>query len=223
MDDIIETTAVATTTELLAPEEQTIAPAQALTSEQNYLEQLTRWRTLHGSGALPMHIQNAEQAIAIAAMGAELGWSPMKSVRSIYLVKGNPQLSAQAMLGLVYERMPSVSIDIIQNDAEAAKVRARRNPDDSWSEFSFTIEEAKRAGLLTKKGDTWRSYAADMLWARCVSRMCRRKFPDVVQGCYVAGELEAAQEEKPRPKRGQVNEAASALLLGQASEEGGGE
>lgn len=219
MEDIIDTTEVATTTSLLQPEAKAIEPAQGLASRENYQEQLGRWKALLQSGALPAHVQSPQQAIAIAAMGAELGWTPMKALRSIYLVKGNPQISAQAMLGLVYERLPTASIDIVQNDAKAAVVKARRGPDDSWAEFSFTIEEANKAGLMSKKGDTWKAYTADMLWARAVSRMCRRKFPDVVQGCYVAGEIEHVVEAKPKARRGQVNTSASAMLLGQAVEE----
>lgn len=216
-DDIIDTTAAASTSELLQPEPQTLAPEKGLSSADNYNEQLDRWGALQHSGALPSHIKSPQMAIAIAAMGAELGWSPMKSLRSIYMVDGNPELSAQSMLGLVYERMPGASIEILQNDAECAKIRARRNTDDCWGEFSFTIEDARGAGLLSKKGNVWKNYTTDMLWARCVSRMCRRKFPDVIQGCYVVGELESV-EKAPKPKVGQINRDAAALLLGSATE-----
>lgn len=216
-DDIIDTEA--TTTTLLQPDTRAIEPAKGLASGDAYQAQLGRWQALIKSGALPAHVSTPQQAVAIAAMGAELGWSPMKSLRSIYLVKGNPQISSQAMLGLVYERLPSAEIDTVQNDSEAAVIKARRGPHDSWSEFSFTLADAKRAGLTSKRGGVWDAYTQDMLWARAVSRMCKRKFPDVVQGCYVVGELESVAESKPQSRRGEVNEGATALLLGQAAPE----
>ncbi len=221
MADIIDTTEVASTEALLVPAASEIAPERGLDKPQNYGEQMDRWSGLIASRALPQHVKTPQQALAIAAMGAEFGWAPMKSLRSIYLVNGNPQMSAQAMLGLVYERMPEARVEILQNDNEAAKVRSCRGPNEPWAEFSFTYEDAKRAKLPSTPGNTWQHSTADMLWARCVSRMCRRMFPDVVQGCYVAGELETVVEAEPKPKRGEVNESANRLLLGQAPEEGG--
>lgn len=55
------------------------------------------------------------------------------------------------------------------------------------AEASFTIEEAQRAGLANR--DVWKKYTQDMLYARAMSRLSRRLFPDVIGEAYVQGEL----------------------------------
>jgi hypothetical protein len=52
--------------------------------------------------------------------------------------------------------------------------------------LSYTIEQGTRAGLTGK--DNWRKYPADMLAARCISRLAKRVYPDITQGCYVPDE-----------------------------------
>lgn len=202
-----------TTRELLTPQVD-MGPADALRSREHYQRSMDRWGALIGSGALPAHVDTPAKAVAIAAMGEEFGWGPMRALRSIYIVKGNPQMSAQAMLALVYERFPSARIHVTKNDGEGCTIVAQRHADDPELETSFSIEDARKAGLTTKKGTLYGIYAADMLWARCVSRMCRRKFPDVIQGCYVLGDF-GEEPEPAKPRAGEANERAAALLVGE--------
>ena len=64
-----------------------------------------------------------------------------------------------------------------------------------FSKFSYTIEEAKQAGLLGK--DSWKNYPAAMLRARAVSIVARAVFPDSIMGCsYIHEELGAEVNEE---------------------------
>lgn len=204
-----------TTTTLLVPE--ALQPEQALASSRDYEEQLARWHALIRSGALPKHIDTPAKAVAIAAMGAEFGWPPMRSLQSIYLVEGRPTLSAQSMLALVLERCEHARVECLESSTATCKLKARRYEDGAWLEVEFSADDARAAGLLGKRGKVWSAYRSDMLWARAVSRLCRRMFPDVIAGAYVHGELDAAPEPKQRP-RGQANDAAAAALLGTTEE-----
>ena len=59
-----------------------------------------------------------------------------------------------------------------------------------WSDpslISFTIEDAKNAGLLNNP--TWKKYPADMCKARAIARAARAAFPDALLGVYVEGEI----------------------------------
>ena len=54
----------------------------------------------------------------------------------------------------------------------------------------WTLLEAQRASLHTRENSPWVPYPSDMLWARCMSRLCRRWAPDVVLGFYVTEDLD---------------------------------
>jgi len=65
---------------------------------------------------------------------------------------------------------------------------------DKWQEVgpaSFTFEEAKRAGLT--RNATWQKFRQDLLFARALSRGCRRYCADQFGGtAYTEGELDEA-------------------------------
>jgi hypothetical protein len=65
----------------------------------------------------------------------------------------------------------------------------------------WTIEEAKRANLL--KRDTWKSYPADLLFARALTRGIRRYCPDLLMGAaYTPEELGGEVVEIAAPPAG---------------------
>ncbi len=83
------------------------------------------------------------------------------------------------------------------------------------TQVSFTIQDAKTAGLLDKKGSSWSRYPADMLWARAVSRLARVAFPDVLTiHAYTPQDLDP---DSPPPVQAPVTFADAAV----AEPEGG--
>ena len=135
--------------------------------------------------------------VAAAMMGHELGFAVMTSLRSIHVVDGKPQLSAEAMNAIVRRAGHSITGETSAKAATATGVR-RDNGDTMTA--TFTIDDAQRAGL---KGANWQKYPSAMLWARAVSMVCRELFPDVALGSYTLGEL-AEPEEYVQPARGDV-------------------
>jgi len=58
-------------------------------------------------------------------------------------------------------------------------------------ETSFTLEDAKRAGLITGNKDTYSKYPTDMFFNRATSRMYKRFCSDLFnQSVYIHGEIE---------------------------------
>lgn len=55
-------------------------------------------------------------------------------------------------------------------------------------EMSFTIEEAKKAGLV-RSGGAWEKHPADMLRARLISKAVRMICPEAVAGVYTPEEM----------------------------------
>lgn len=147
-----------------------------------------RLSTLIKSGMLPKAVNTPEKAMLIAAKGAELGLSPIYSLTHINVIQGKPTISSELMLSLAYKTCKDAEIVYVKLDKEGCKIKARRSPNHEYSEFSFSIEDAKRAGLASK--DNWRNYPQDMCRNRAVSQCCRALFPDAVGGCsYVEEEL----------------------------------
>lgn len=176
----------------MSAEDTKIVPLRAsaaLASEDAFVEDLKRWRGLIKSGALPAHIKTPEQAITIARMGEVYGWDPIRALRSIYVVDGRPEMSAESMLALVREKCPEAVIVPTEMSAQRVAISVQRPPMPSPVIVSVDIAQFRH---LAKKSN-WANYPEDMLWARCVSRVGRRFFSDVTAGAYTTGELSEAQ------------------------------
>jgi hypothetical protein len=123
----------------------------------------------------------ADAVLAVLMAGYELGVGPMMALQSINMIKGKPSLSPELMRALVTKAGHSV---IVEATNEEASLRAHRRewPDDAWVTFTWTMEDAKRAGLLKGTDSSWAKYPRAMLTARVTSEACRATFPDVIAG-----------------------------------------
>ena len=131
-----------------------------------------------------------EGVFAIVEKARSLGINPMEALNGgFYFVQGKVEMSAQMMNSLVRQARHSITKDRRSDDTVCILHGKRADTGDTWTE-SFSIEEAKRAGVY-KAGGPWQKYPRDMLFARALSRLARQLFPDVVKGCYVEGELSA--------------------------------
>lgn len=145
--------------------------------------------TLVKSGFLPATIKTAEQAMAVAIKGVEVGLPMMQSFSHINVIGGKPAISAEGMNFLIRKNCPAAKIDILERTAEKCRIRAAR-PNSEPVEFEFSMDDAKRAELLANK--TWQKYPKSMLFARCFSDMARTLFPDCIGGIsYTPEELGA--------------------------------
>lgn len=152
----------------------------------------------YNSGLLPTTVKSAAAASIIALKGYELGLPPMVAYAHIAVVNGKPTCSAELMLASIYQKYPNAEINILTRTATGCTIEARRNPNGKMQTFGFTVEDAKRAGLLGK--DVWKNYPEDMCFARAVTRMKRAVWPEVLMGLdYVAEEVEDARDVSQTP------------------------
>lgn len=189
--------------------------------EQQFLLSQQQWEltwkqcgVLVKSGFLPSSINTIEKCVSIVLMGRELGLAPMTALMNISVIKGKPTLEAKLMISLVLKRYPQAYYKIVSNTAQAAEVHLGRDK-ESAGKFSYTITQAKEAGLLSK--DNWKYYPADMLLWRAISRACRVMFPDVltvtshtpdeIEVITIKPEKKPPEEEKPQEEHS-VNESS---------------
>jgi len=146
--------------------------------------------------------------IAASLIGREMGWAPIVSLQRIIVIDGKPTIDAQGMVGLVRAQGHSLmGEDLVDKDGNYAgtKVTGKRLDGDTM-EFSFTLADARTAGLLpAKEKSAWAKYPKAMCWARAVSQVCRMLFADVMLGIsYTPEEMGSVVDSAPAPRRAQA-------------------
>jgi hypothetical protein len=145
-------------------------------------------RLLVASGLLGRNVTKPEAAFAIIATGRELGLTAMQSLRSIHIIEGKPTLSADLIAALVKSR-PDVCLyfRMVESTATVARFQTHRKGEPEPTDMTFSIEDAKVAGVTGK--DNWKKYPAAMLRARCITALARAVYPDLAMGLYDPDEV----------------------------------
>lgn len=136
--------------------------------------------------------------------GHELGFTPMASLRAVHVVKGKPILAADAMVALVLGRGAAKYFRCVEESDTSVTYETLREGAPEPQKSTWTIKDAERAGLAG--GDNWRKYPRAMLKARCKAVLARDVYPDVLAGCYEAGEADEI-EARSAPTRLPVQQA----------------
>jgi hypothetical protein len=127
--------------------------------------------------------------MTIMLTARELDIPPMAALNGgINIIGGKTEISARMMGALIFKRGHTISVE--ESSDQKCVLKGMRNNGQTAFE-SFTIEEAKQAGLI-KDGGGWKKWPKDMCYARCLSRLARRLFPDVIGMGYIEGEIRDA-------------------------------
>lgn len=160
--------------------------------EPNSIDEAYRLaKILVASRLLPEGANTPEAAFAIIATGRELGLTAMQSLRSIFVIKGKPTLSADLICALVKTRRDvCLYFRLVESTDQVARYETHRVGEPSPTPMTFTIDDAKRAQVTGNPN--WTKYPAAMLRARCITALARAVYPDLAMGIYDPDELESA-------------------------------
>jgi hypothetical protein len=136
------------------------------------------------TGFLPQAIKTPAQAVAIILTGRELGLPPMQSLRSICIIQGKPELSADLQLS-IFHRDGGRSKWLTLTATEAKLLLKHPNGDEHTE--VFTMEDAKRAGLAA--GVNWQKYPKAMLRSRAITAGLKSIGFEPLTGAYAPGEI----------------------------------
>lgn len=125
--------------------------------------------------------------------GMELGLQPMQAMQSIAVINGRPSLWGDAMLALV-KAHPAFEWIKEECDGSVAICTIKRRGEPEVVQ-SFSLEEAKRAGLTGKPGP-WTQYPKRMLQMRARGFALRDAFPDALRGVVSAEEARDTPAER---------------------------
>lgn len=143
------------------------------------------WKKLGGAGDEKSVVATI---LSVMLLARELGVSPIQAISGgIANIQGKFEISARLMNQLI--RKHGHKIVITSSNDQICTIWTRRKDTGEEREETYHIEEAARAGLI-KDGGGWKKNPKDMLFARCISRLARRVYPDCLGGCYVEGELQ---------------------------------
>jgi hypothetical protein len=139
-------------------------------------------KVLASSDFVPKDYRGKPGNVVVALqLGAELGLSPMQAVQGIAVVGGRPAVWGDMLLALCLAHPECQDIreafDAETGTAICTVLRRGRQP----VARSFSIEDAKRAGLWNKEGP-WRTYPERMLAMRARAFACRDAFADALRG-----------------------------------------
>ncbi len=129
-------------------------------------------------------IQVPEQAIALMLVAQAEGRHPAIAARDYHIVNGRPTLKADAILARFQDAGGRVEWHTYTNDCCEATFS---HPAGGNLRIAWTIEDAKRAGLLGR-GGPWQQYPRAMLRARLISEAVRTLYPGVMSGSYTPEE-----------------------------------
>ncbi len=145
-------------------------------------------------------ITSSEKALALIMIGREMGLGAAASIRGIYLINGVPSISSRVMASLI-NMSPNWRIKTLQWTDQVAEIQWLKLVGLEWVPQTptsiFTMGEAKRAGLLDKKGP-WHQWPKNMLWARALSNGFNIFCPELAHGMPIYA---VAEEEVGRPKQ----------------------
>lgn len=184
------------------PTQQTMALAQrpenqavGMVRQETYADLMALAKELCTTGFLPQAVKTPAQAVAIIMTGRELGLGPMQSLRSICIIQGKPELAADLQLS-IFHRDGGRSKWLALTEQKAALWLRHPNGDEHTE--TFTIEDARRAGLAG--GQNWIKYPKAMLRSRAITAGLKSVGFEPLAGAYAPGEIGGPEIVGPEPE-----------------------
>ena len=169
------------------------------------------------SGLIPRGLDTPEKLIVAMACGRSIGLDESQSVRGIMVVNNRPCVWGDIAMMLVQRSPACLSIsERIEKGEDGEPVayctgrRKRVGGEIDEQTRTFSLAQAKRAGLLDKTGP-WKQYTARMLQMRARGFLLRDLFPDLLNGMSVVDREEYAAETTTQIKVEQVQQPVLAL------------
>lgn len=124
-------------------------------------------------------LDTTEKVLAVMLKAHEIGVSQTYALEKMSVINGNITMESELMLALIYKSGLCASLDIKEAASSCTVTMARNTPKIRHS-ATFSLEDAKRAGLNTK--ENWSKYPKAMCRWRSIADCAKIVFPDVLGG-----------------------------------------
>lgn len=152
------------------------------------------WRIANAvakAGMAPKGLETPEKAMVAIMHGMEVGMTPMAALQSIAVVNGRPTIWGDGAIGLVRSsgKLEWIKESITgTDDSMIATCEVKRKGDPDPVKATFSVADAKKAGLWGKQGP-WQQYPKRMLAMRARAFVLRDTFADILRGLGIAEEV----------------------------------
>ena len=145
------------------------------------------------SSLVPQSYQGKPGDILVAIqMGSELNLAPMQALQNISVINGRPSVWGDALLALCRAHPQWEGMEeSIAGESATCSVKRRTHSGENIETIkgTFSISDAKRAGLWGKRGP-WTNYPERMLQMRARGFALRDAFADALRGVISREEAE---------------------------------
>ncbi len=144
--------------------------------------ELYRYATvLSRSDLVPKDYRGKPDNVVVAIQyGAEIGLKPLQAMQGIAVINGRPTLWGDHFLAVI-RASGALEYIIETDDGKEATCRTKRVGEKHEIIRTFSMDDAKTAGLLSKQGP-WTTYPKRMRQMRARGFACRDAFADVLKG-----------------------------------------
>lgn len=164
---------------------------------KNFTDILNMSEVFYKSGMAPKTLDSASKIAVAIQYGMELGLPPVQAMQNIAVVNGRPCLWGDALPALMYKHGHQLDEKIEgEGDDMVATCTLTRGDTKHKITKTFTIKQAKKAGLFNKKG-VWQTYPDRMLQMRARSFAVRDGASDAMVGLAVAEEVQDYNNQLP--------------------------
>lgn len=134
---------------------------------------------------VPKSFRGQRGAVFAAILtGAEANVGPMQSIAGFDVIEGGAKMKPELQRALVFAAGHEMWFE--EHSATKVTVCGRRSGSDKVTKVTWTLDDAKRAGLAGKTN--WQRYPRQMLVARATGELCSLVFGDVVKGFSTGGD-----------------------------------
>ncbi len=141
---------------------------------------------ISGTEFVPAPLRGKPAAVAASVLaGREIGLPPMASLQHIHIIDGRPSLSAQMQRALILSA--GHELRVTEASLTRCVMAGRRRGQEEWTTVTWSMDDAKRAGLSGKKN--WTNHPRRMLQARATSELAQLLFADVIAGMASTEEI----------------------------------
>ena len=179
---------------------------QTVTTQNEVIElQKRQFEALAAGGFLPKGCTKQEGLARIVA-GAQLGMRPIQSLNGIAMINGHPTLHSDSIPCVV---MASGLVNGMkykfdgEGDNMSCTFYMRRKGVEEYQEWTYSMEDAKQAGLFDNP--TWKAHPKKMLFNRARTWCMRNTFPDVIGNIYSKDEVDDIKYQEVKEPVAELN------------------
>jgi hypothetical protein len=152
----------------------------------------------------------AQEAAAAMLAGAEVGLSPMASLRAFDNIQGTPAPKAATLRAIAQAHGHEVRI--VESTPDRAVVTGRRKGETEWQTSTWDLARAEQMSLTGKS--QWKQQPGAMLIARATSEACRWIAMDAIMGMPYSAEEIRDHESPAFEGRTPARRVTAAEILG---------